>query len=463
MKKFRIEQDSLGKIQVDAKKYWGAQTQRSLKNFCIGNDIIPISVIKAFAIQKKAATISNIAVGKLSKNLGEKIIDVCDLILKDELNDHFPLSVWQTGSGTQTNMNVNEVIANKANEILGNKLGTYKPIHPNDHCNLGQSSNDSFPTVMHISIVMEVQKKLRPTVENFIHSISQKQKEFSSIIKVGRTHLQDATPITLGQEFSAFKAQIQNALKRIINSLDEIYFIAQGGTAVGTGLNSSKKFVSGFVKAIQVITGYPFKESGNKFESLASHDSIVMLSGAINTLVIACYKIANDIRLLASGPRSGIGEIKLPANEPGSSIMPGKVNPTQCEALAQVCLHLMGLHYSVSIAGSQGNFQLNANKTMIIFSILRTIQLISDSIESFNSRCFSGIQANKKIIDKNLSRSLMLVTALNPKLGYDKSAEIAKKAYSENITLKESARKLNYLKESEFDEIVNPSKMIDPE
>ena len=459
MSKFRIEKDSLGEIRVQANKYWGAQTQRSLKNFPIGNDKMPFSVIKAFAIQKKAAAISNIAIEKLSKRIGEKIIDVCDQIIDEKLNDHFPLSVWQTGSGTQTNMNLNEVIANKANEELGKKLGSYSPVHPNDHCNLGQSSNDSFPSVMHIAVVIEVQKKLRPTIENFIHTLNDKKKEFLSVVKVGRTHLQDATPITLGQEFGSFKSQMENALLRILKSLDELYFLAQGGTAVGTGLNSSKKFISGFLKALEVITGYTFKESRNKFESLACHNSILMLSGAINTLTTASYKIANDIRLLASGPRCGIGEIMLPENEPGSSIMPGKVNPTQCEALSQVCIHLMGLHYSISIAASQGHFQLNANKTMIVFSILRSINLISDALDSFNSRCLTEIKANKEKINDYLEKSLMLVTALNPKIGYDKSAQIAKKAFNENITLKQSAVELKYLTEEEFDEAIQPERM----
>ena len=460
MKKYRIEKDSLGEVKVESNKYWGAQTQRSLKNFPIGSDIMPLELIKAFGIQKKAAAISNMAINKLPKKLGEKIIEVCDEIIEGKLNDNFPLSVWQTGSGTQTNMNINEVIANKANEILGEKLGSYNPIHPNDHCNLGQSSNDSFPTAMHIAIVNEFNEKLRPSIEKTIKTLKEKENEFSDIIKIGRTHLQDATPITLGQEFSAFRSQIQNSLARITSSLEEIYFLAQGGTAVGTGLNTSKKFISGFFKAVEMITNHPFKKSKNKFESLSSHDSIIQFSGSLNTLITACYKISNDIRLLASGPRSGIGELILPSNEPGSSIMPGKINPTQCEALAQVCIHLMGMHFSLSIAGSQGQFQLNANKTVIIFTILRTIVLISESLNSFNQRCLNNIKANKKVISENLHNSLMLVTALNPKIGYDKSAEIAKKAYKENISLKESAIKLSYLNEEEYDNLVKPENMI---
>jgi len=460
MTEYRIEKDSIGDVKVPNEKFWGAQTQRSVENFPIGSDMMPIEIIKAFAIQKKAAAISNIAIEKLPANIGEKIIEICDELIDGKLQDQFPLSVWQTGSGTQTNMNLNEVIANKANQKLGKKLGTYSPIHPNDHCNLGQSSNDSFPTAMHIAIVSETQKKLKPSIENFIKVLKKKKEEFKQIIKIGRTHLQDATPITLSQEFGAYISQLENSLSRILNSLEEIYFLAQGGTAVGTGLNSSKKFISGFIKAVQMITGYPFKESKNKFESLSSHDPITHFSGSINTLVTSCYKIANDLRLLSSGPRCGIGEITLPSNEPGSSIMPGKVNPTQCEAMSQVCIHLMGLHLSISIAGSQGHFQLNANKTVIIFSILRSIRLIGDAIDSFSERCVNGLEPNKDSINKNLENSLMLVTSLNPKIGYEKSAEIAKKAFSEKITLKQAAVKLNYLTEKEFDELVKPEKMI---
>ncbi len=459
MTKYRIEKDSIGDIKVDSKKFWGAQTQRSFENFPIGQDTIPLSVIKAFAIQKKAAAISNIAIGKLSEELGDKIVEVCDEIIEGKLKEHFPLSVWQTGSGTQTNMNLNEVIANKANKALGNELGAYSPIHPNDHCNLCQSSNDSFPTAMHIAIVLETHQKLKPNIEKFITNLEKKSLEFRGIVKIGRTHLQDATPLTLEQEFNAFKSQIENCLERILKSSEDLYFLAQGGTAVGTGLNSSSEFISGFIKAVQLITGYPFKESKNKFESISSHEPIVMFSGAINSLVVACYKISNDIRILASGPRSGISELSLPSNEPGSSIMPGKVNPTQCESIAQVCIYLMGLNSSLTIAASQGHLQLNANKTVIIFCILKTIELISDSISSFNDRCLKGIKANNNTINLQLKKSLMLVTALNPKIGYDKSATIAKKAFEENITLKESAIKLKYLTEEEFDEIVQPEKM----
>ncbi len=459
MKDYREEHDSIGVVKVPEKKYWGAQTQRSLENFRIGSDLIPMELISAFAIQKKAAAISNLVSEKLDPVVGEKIIEVCDEIIEGKLDDHFPLSVWQTGSGTQTNMNLNEVIANRANEKLGEKLGSNKPVHPNDHCNFGQSSNDSFPTAMNIAIVIETLEKLIPTTENFSMELKNKEKSFSEIVKIGRTHLQDAVPLTLGQEFSAFRTQIDNAILRIKNSINELYMLSQGATAVGSGLNSSEVFVKGFIKAIQEITNLPFKATSNKFESLSSHDSIVAFSGSINSLIVACYKISNDIRLLASGPRCGIGEILVPSNEPGSSIMPGKVNPTQCESMAQVCIYLMGYHNSISIAGSQGHFQLNANKTLIIFNILRTIKLINDSVNSFTNKCLKGIKPNFEKIQENLNKSLMLVTALNPKIGYDKSAEIAKKAHKENINLKEAAIKLDYIKEDEFDKLVDPLSM----
>ena len=459
MTKFRIENDSMGEINVPVEKLWGAQTQRSLENFPIGKDKMPLEFIKAFAIQKKAAAISNIAIGKLSVDFGEKIIDVCDEIMIGKFNDQFPLSVWQTGSGTQTNMNLNEVIANKANQMLGKELGTYNPIHPNDHCNLGQSSNDSFPTAIHIAVVIQTNERLIPAIQNLHNAIEKKRKQFQDVIRIGRTHMQDATPLTIGQEFSGFSSQIQNSLKRIEISLDEIYFLAQGGTAVGTGLNTSKKFISGFIEATKMITGYNFKESSNKFESLSSHEPLLNFSGAINTLLTTCYKLSNDLRLLASGPRSGIGEIILPSNEPGSSIMPGKVNPTQCEALCQVCIHLMGIHFSISIACSQGHFQLNVNKTVIMYSILRIINLLSDAINSFVNKCLNGIELNRKKLRENLENSLMLVTALNPKIGYEKASKIAKKAFSEGISLKQAAIKLKYLKSSEFDEIIDPLKM----
>ncbi len=459
MTKYRNEKDSIGIIKVPYDRLWGAQTQRSLGNFEIGDEKLPLEFIKAFAIQKKASAISNIAIGNLEKNIGDKIIEACDKIINGDLDDEFPLSVWQTGSGTQTNMNLNEVIANYSNKQLGESVGEYKKVHPNDHCNMGQSSNDSFPTAMHISVVLETNNKLIKSIDYFVRILEKKEKEFSRIIKVGRTHLQDATPISVGQEFGAFVSQIKKAKKRIVQSLIEIMELAQGGTAVGTGLNSSKKFISGFIKAIQMITGYPFKESSNKFELLSSHESLLNFTGSLNTLTTACYKICNDIRFLGSGPRSGIGELNLPSNEPGSSIMPGKVNPTQCESMAQVCIYLLGLQSSISIACSQGHFQLNANKTFLIFATLKTITLLSDSIKSFTKNCLTGIKVNEEKVNENLRNSLMLVTALNPKIGYDKSAEIAKKAFKEGITLKESALELGYLNEKDFDSIINPMKM----
>ncbi len=459
MTEYRIEEDSIGEVKVPIDKFWGAQTQRSLINFEIGNDKMPEEFIEAFAMQKKAAAISNIAIGKLNSDLGQKIVDVCDELIQGKLNDQFPLSIWQTGSGTQTNMNINEVIANKANQLYGNKLGSYSPVHPNDHCNLGQSSNDSFPTAMHIAVVIQSYKKLIPSTEKLISALEAKKKQFNDVTKIGRTHLQDATPVTVGQEFSCFSAQVSSATKRINLSLEEALYLAQGGTAVGTGLNTSKKFISGFIEAIKIITGYDFKESTNKFESLASHETLLNISGSINTLVTSCYKISNDIRMLASGPRCGIGEIILPSNEPGSSIMPGKVNPTQCEALCQVCIHLIGIHTSVCMACSQGHFQLNANKTLILFSLLRMINLLSDAINSFVSKCLTGIELNRKRIRENLQNSLMLVTALNPKIGYEKASKIAKKAFIEGISLKQAAMQLKYLKSHEFDAIIDPIKM----
>ena len=458
--KYRIEKDSLGDVKVPSEKLWGAQTQRSLQNFRIGNDLIPPEFIKAFAMQKKAAAVSNIAINQLDSKIGSKIIKVCDLIIKGNMLDQFPLSVWQTGSGTQTNMNLNEVIANKANQELGKPLGEYEPVHPNDHCNMSQSSNDSFPTAMHISIVLETNKKLFPSINNMIKILKKKINHFEKIIKIGRTHLQDATPITLGQEFTGYLGQIENAKKRISESINYLLYLAQGGTAVGTGLNASNKFIAGFIKALQMISGVTFKESKNKFELLSSHESIVHFSNSLNTLIIACYKIANDIRLLASGPRCGIGELIIPSNEPGSSIMPGKVNPTQCEALSQVCLHIMGLNFSNSVAGTQGHFQLNANKTLLMFNTLKSIELITDAIDSFSTNCLEGIVANKEVIQKNLNNSLMLVTALNPKIGYEKAAKVAKLAYKENISLKDATVKLGYLTIEEFEKIVDVKKMI---
>ncbi len=462
MTEFRIEKDSLGNVKVPKTKYWGAQTQRSLENFKIGNDKIPLIIIKSFAIQKKAATISNLAIGKLETKIGQAIIKVCDEIISGKLDEHFPLSVWQTGSGTQTNMNLNEVIANKANTDLGQKLGEYNPIHPNDHCNLGQSSNDSFPTAMHISIIKLTNEELVPSISKMIKILEKKEREFKNIIKVGRTHLQDATPITLNQEFGGFKSQIKSSLKRILNSYDELLYLAQGGTAVGTGLNTSTKFIKGFIKAIQMITGIEFRESKNKFESISSHEPIIFFTSAINTLVIACYKIANDIRLLSSGPRCGIGELILPSNEPGSSIMPGKVNPTQCEAITMVCAKVIGNNSGITIAGSHGHFELNVFKPLIAHNILQSIEILSDSSSNFANFCIKGIRVNKKRVKELLENSLMLVTALTPKIGYDKAAKIAKNALKNNTSLRFETIKSGLISEKDYDKIVNPKKMIYP-
>ena len=457
---YRIEKDTIGNVKVPKDSLWGAQTERSRNNFKIGNPAsMPLEIVYAYAILKRSAAQTNFDLGILSKEKLKLIEKVCEEIQEGKHDDQFPLVIWQTGSGTQTNMNLNEVLANRGNEILGKKIGKNQLIHPNDHCNLGQSSNDSFPTAMHIAIVIETNEKLLPVVNKFEKTLQKKEDEYSNIVKIGRTHLQDAVPLTLGQELSSFKEQIRKCKIRINLAIKEILSISQGATAVGTGLNTSKKFVMGFVRALQEITSYPFESAENKFESIASHDSIVNFSGAICSLTTACYKIANDIRLLASGPRCGISELILPANEPGSSIMPGKVNPTQSEALIQVCIYLLGYNNSLSFAASQGHFQLNANKTLMAHIIIRSINLISDAIDSFEKNCLSGMRPNLKIIDENLKKSLMLVTALNPKLGYDKSAKIAKKAFDENLTLKQAAVKLGYLSDKEFDEFVNPINM----
>ena len=462
MSEFRIEKDSLGEINVPADKFWGAQTQRSLENFPIGEDKIPYELIEAFAMQKKAAAIANIAIGKLNSEIGEKIIDVCDEIILGKLNDQFPLSVWQTGSGTQTNMNLNEVIANKANLMLGKELGTYNPVHPNDHCNLGQSSNDSFPTAMHLATVIQSHEKLIPSIQSLINILEKKKKEFKNVIKIGRTHLQDATPLSLGQEFSGYQSQLEDCIKRIKNALNEIYLLAQGGTAVGTGINSKKGFDKKFASECKNITELPFKTSENKFEALATHDTLVEVSGSLNTLAASLFKIANDIRLLGSGPRSGLGEIQLPENEPGSSIMPGKVNPTQCEAMTMLCLQVIGNHTTISAAGSQGHFELNVFKPVIAYNILQSIKLLSDGSESFMKNCIAGIKPNKIKIQELLNSSLMLVTALAPVIGYDNASIIAKSAHKNGTTLKKEIIKSGLLNEKEYNKIMDPIKMTQP-
>jgi len=458
--KFRKEFDSLGSIRVPSDKYWGASTQRSNKYFDIGDIFVGPMIIKSIAMIKKAAAIVNTKNKDLDPKIGKAIIKAANEIIAGKLNSHFPLKVFQTGSGTQTNMNVNEVIANRAIQILGGKMGTKKPVHPNDHVNKSQSTNDVFPSAMHIAIATRARGRLLPALKLLESEIKKKVKQFSKIVKVGRTHLQDATPITLGQEFSGYHAQLEKCIERIEKSLEEIYFLAQGGTAVGTGLNTRKNFDKKIILELRKITKLPLKPAINKFAALAAHDPIVNFSGTMNTTAVCLMKIANDIRFLGSGPRAGYGELILPENEPGSSIMPGKINPTQIEALSMVCVKVMGNHTSISIAGSQGHFELNAFKPLIIYNIIQSINLLSDSIESFNKKCLKGIKANNKRISKNLNNSLMLVTALNNYIGYDNAAKIARKAFKENISLRESANKLGILSKKEFDRIVQPKKMI---
>ena len=460
MKKYRTESDSLGIKKIDASQLWGAQTQRSLENFKIGIEKMPIEVIVAFGYQKKAAAITNIKLRKLSKKIGNAIIDACDQIINLKLNNEFPLSVWQTGSGTQTNMNVNEVISNYAIKKLNGKLGSKIPVHPNDHVNLSQSSNDTIPTVMHISTNELIETKLLKSLNKLIVELKNKSDEYRNIIKIGRTHTQDATPITLGQEFSGYLQQIKNSLKRIKLAKKELLFLAQGGTAVGTGINAPKNFDKLFCQNLSKITKFKYLPSPNKFEGIASHDTMVNLSGSLNVLATSLFKITNDIRFLGSGPRSGLGELILPVNEPGSSIMPGKVNPTQIEALSMVCIQVMGNHTSITFGGSQGHFELNTFKPLIIYNNLQSIHLLSDSIMSFINNCLKNIKPNKEKIKQHLDNSLMLVTALNEHIGYDNSAKIAKKAFKENITLKEAAKKLGLVKEKDFDKLVQPKRMV---
>lgn len=459
---FRTENDTMGSIDVPADRYWGAQTQRSLLNFEIGNEKLPRAFIRAMGLQKQAAAQANLKLGLLDETLAHPIIKAATHVAKGELNDHFPLVVWQTGSGTQTNMNANEVIANKAIELLGGTLGSKTPVHPNDHVNLGQSSNDSFPTAMSIAGAEQIIRHLLPALERLKTGLDNKSAEFEHIIKIGRTHTQDAVPITLGQVFSGYKHQITLAIKRVNNALPQLQEVAQGGTAVGTGLNTSPDFANAFVEELNSITELSFTSAINKFEAIAAHDAIVEMSGVLNVIAVSIMKIANDIRFLASGPRSGLGEIILPSNEPGSSIMPGKVNPTQCEAITQVCAQVMGNHTTISVAGSNGHFELNAFKPVMIFNLLQSIKLLSESIISFNDKCLIGIQANHSRINELLERSLMLVTALNPHIGYDNAAKIAKKAHEDNITLKEAALTLKLVSESDFEKWVRPDKMIGP-
>jgi fumarate hydratase class II len=458
----RIETDSMGQIEVPADRYWGAQTQRSLHHFNIGRDLMPPELIKAFAILKKAAAQTNLELGKLQEKEAHAIIDSADEVIAGKLMDHFPLRVWQTGSGTQTNMNVNEVIANRAAEKMGYTLGSREAIHPNDHVNMSQSSNDTFPTAMHIAACEEIIHRLLPAVRELRDALAKKQQEYSDIIKIGRTHLQDAVPMTLGQEFSGYVAQLDLNIHFIESTLPALQELALGGTAVGTGLNTHPKFAELAAKNIAQLTGINFVSAPNKFAALASHDAIVMASSAIKTLATSLMKIANDIRWLASGPRCGLGELILPENEPGSSIMPGKVNPTQCEALTMVCVQVMGNDTAISIANSQGNFELNVFKPVMIFNLLHSIRILADSCTCFRKYAIEGMEVNRARIAANVRDSLMLVTALNPIIGYDKAAKIAHKAYIDGTNLKDAAVSLGYLTSEEFDQAVRPEKMAHP-
>ena len=458
----RIESDSFGKIKVPADKYWGAQTERSLKYFKIGKIKVPFEIIKAIAIIKKAAAIVNFKSKSLDKKISQAIVKASDEVIKGKFDDNFPLRVWQTGSGTQTNMNVNEVIANRAIQILGGKLGSKKPVHPNDHVNKSQSTNDTYPSAIHIASAIDVNKRLLPALKTLEKELENKVIKFKNIVKIGRTHLQDATPLTLGQEFSGYQMQIKNCIKRIEIALKEIYFLAQGGTAVGTGINSKKGFDRKIALEIKKITKLPFKTAPNKFEALASHEPIVNLSGTLNTLAVALMKITNDIRLLGSGPRAGFGELILPENEPGSSIMPGKVNPTQCEAVTMVCARVIGNHFTITTAASNGHFELNVFKPVISLSIIQSIELLSDSVDCFVKYCLKGLKADTKRISQLLNSSLMLVTALAPKIGYDNDSMIAKKAHKNGTSLKEEALKSRLVDEKEYDRLINPKKMTHP-
>jgi fumarate hydratase, class II len=457
----RIETDSMGPIEVAADRLWGAQTQRSLENFKIGKDVFPPEMIKAFGLLKKAAALANKDLNLLDKEKATAIAKACDEVISGKLNQEFPLVVWQTGSGTQTNMNANEVIANRAAEILGFKRGD-KKVHPNDDVNKAQSSNDTFPTAMHIAVVNEVERRLIPALKDFLKSMTNKRKEFKGIVKIGRTHFMDATPLTLEQEFSGYERQIELCLKRVETSLKDVLDLAIGGTAVGTGLNTHPEFSKKVCEYLSKETGHSFRSAPNKFEALAAHDALVELHGSLKTLAVALMKIANDIRMLGSGPRSGIGELILPANEPGSSIMPGKVNPTQSEALTMVSVQVLGNDVTVGLAGSLGHFELNVFKPVLVFNVLNSVRLLADGLDSFRENCLVGIEANKNQIKKHLENSLMLVTALNPHIGYDNAAKIAKTAYEKNTTLKEEAVNLGLMTAKDFDKYVRPEDMIGP-
>ncbi|MEN8303114.1 MAG: class II fumarate hydratase [Campylobacterota bacterium] len=462
MNEYRIESDSFGELKVPQKKYYGAQSARSLINFSIGEETMPKPLIAALGVVKRSAAQVNVDLGLLDLPVGNAIIEAACEVAEGKLDEHFPLSIWQTGSGTQTNMNSNEVIANRAIEILGGVIGSKEPVHPNDHCNMGQSSNDTFPTAMHIAAVVEMTNSLLPTLKHMKNELDKKVNKFTNIVKIGRTHTQDATPLTLGQEFSGYATQMLNAIRRVESVLPPLYQLAQGGTAVGTGLNSVKGFDVAFAKEVARTTKLPFISAENKFEALAAHDAIVEASGALNTVAVSLMKIANDIRFLASGPRCGIGEISLPENEPGSSIMPGKVNPTQNEALTMVAAQVMGNNTTISIAGSNGHFELNVFKPVMIYNLLQSIRLLSDGCMSFTDKCIVGIEANEARITQLRDESLMLVTALNPHIGYDNATKIAKKAHKDGSTLLEAALELKLVTKDEFKKWVVPQNMIDP-
>lgn len=457
---FRVESDSLGSVDVPSDRYWGAQTARSLQNFKIGKELMPLPLIRALGLVKKAAALANAKLGYLDTKIAAAIVLASDEVALGKWDDEFPLVVWQTGSGTQTNMNANEVISNRAIEILGGVKGSKTPVHPNDHVNLGQSSNDSFPTAMHISAVLEIEYFLIPSLEVLRSALADKAEAFKDIVKIGRTHMQDAVPMTLGQEFSGYAEQMRLGIERMQSVLPRLYPLAQGGTAVGTGLNAGKGFAETFAAEIAEMTGKPFVSSANKFEALASHDAMVETSGMLNTLAVSLMKIANDLRLLGSGPRCGIGEIILPENEPGSSIMPGKVNPTQCEAMTMVAAQVMGNHVAVTIAGSNGHLELNVFKPVIIHNVLQSIRLLGDATCSLAEHCIKGIEANRKRIDTLVEESLMLVTALNPHIGYDNAAKIARKAHSEGVTLRQAAVASGLMSAEDFDRFVKPGDMV---
>jgi fumarate hydratase class II len=461
-KSTRSETDSFGPIDVPADRYWGAQTERSRRNFRIGHDRMPIAIVHALGIVKLASAQTNRELGLIDERRANAIIRAAREVIEGKLDDHFPLVVWQTGSGTQTNMNLNEVIANRANQMLGGELGAKKPVHPNDHVNMSQSSNDSFPTAMHIAAAECIVADLIPALNQLHRELRKKEKAFAKIVKIGRTHTQDATPLTLGQEFSGYAAQVENGIARLRAAVKELYPLAQGGTAVGTGLNSKPRFAKLFARHVAKITKLSFTSAANKFEALASNDAYVLVHGAINSVATGLFKIANDIRLLGSGPRSGLGELILPENEPGSSIMPGKVNPTQCEALTMVCCQVFGNQAAITVAGSQGHFELNVYKPVLAYCMMNSIELLSDVIRSFTEHCVVGIRADEKRIRDLMQRSLMLVTALAPRIGYDNAAKVAKSAHARGTTLKEEALRLGFVSAAEFDRLVQPDKMTRP-